>query len=80
MVVDKSFQRILENGTCLESKFFGSLAKFSLIEPCDRSDEVDRQFRAVVEIDVSHEELCKTVDDEVMNFRDVTVPGAKRGK
>ena len=78
MVVDKSFQRILENGASLESQFFRCLAEFRLIEPCDGTDEVDRQFRTVVEIDVSHEELCETVDDEVMNFRDVTVSGTER--
>ena len=78
MVFDEPFERILDDCADFEPQLLGGFLEFVLIEPSDRADEIDRELRAVIQVDVPHEELCEAVDDEVMDFWNVTVACTER--
>ena len=78
MIFNETCHRCLQHLSHLESQLICCFPEFVLIEPCHRAREAYRQFRTVVEVDISHEKLCEAVDDEIVDFRYVPMPGTER--
>ena len=78
MIFNETCHRCLQHLSHLESQLISRFSEFVLIEPCHRAREAYRQFRTVVEVDISHEKLCEAIDDEIVDFRYVPMPGTER--
>ena len=69
----QSLHRALLDIAYFEAQLLSRLFQLIAIEPGDRAHKRDGQFRTVIEVDITEEELREAVDQEIMNLRDVSM-------
>ena len=73
MKLDKAFHRTLEDGTKFHAEAFGSFSHF--VAECIgyRTYEMDGEPGTTVLLDIAHEEIDKTVDEQVVYFGNIAM-------